>query len=251
MSTNIKIVKSLTGIAVLALIATVCININIETGLIVINTFLLSNNMALMLFGGVCTGVVVVLAEKTYKYYLDKNSTKDFLYNTTMMLYSDFYYIHRNIDELLHNRNLVIPKNLFSNRMPTMQNRLGGIAVTDYCVFKKKDKFMFVHNDFVQNKFIKLRNQMEQYIYFQIAFTEMEMKQVRDIKNADKNIYEVLNVLDKFAKEAMGILHQYLDALQKDSPKKYNWLQNKEVIHNSYLGLYNSGNVDEFLKKFK
>ena len=62
-----------------------------------------------------------------------------------MMLYSDYYYTHRDIDELLKNRNLIVPKNLFSYRMPTMQNRLGGIANTDYCVFNKKDKFMFVH----------------------------------------------------------------------------------------------------------
>lgn len=165
------------------------------------------------------------------------------------MLYSDYYYTYRDIDKLLKNRNLIVPKNLFSYRMPTMQNRLGGIANTDYCVFKKKDKFMFVHNDFAQNKFIKLKNQLDQYIYFQIAYTEMEMKQIMGIENANKNIYEVLNVLGGFSKEALGILNQYLDALQKDSPKKFNWSQNVETIHNSYLGLYNSGNVDEFLKR--
>lgn len=236
-------------IAVLTLIATICVNINIETGIIALNTFVLSNNIALTLSGGVCTGVVVVLAEKIYKYYLDKNATKYFLYNTMMMLYSDYYYTYRDIDKLLKNRNLIVPKNLFSYRMPTMQNRLGGIANTDYCVFKKKDKFMFVHNDFAQNKFIKLKNQLDQYIYFQIAYTEMEMKQIMGIENANKNIYEVLNVLGGFSKEALGILNQYLDALQKDSPKKFNWSQNVETIHNSYLGLYNSGNVDEFLKR--
>ena len=84
--------------------------------------------------------------------------------------------------------------------MPTMQNRLGGIANTDYCVFNKKDKFMFVHNDFAQNKFIKLKDQLEQYIYFQIAYTELEMKQAMGIENANKDIYEVLNVLDSFLK---------------------------------------------------
>ncbi len=249
MSANIKIIKRLMVIAVLTLIATICVNINIETGIIALNTFVLSNNIALTLSGGVCTGVVVVLAEKIYKYYLDKNATKYFLYNTMMMLYSDYYYTYRDIDKLLKNRNLIVPKNLFSYRMPTMQNRLGGIANTDYCVFKKKDKFMFVHNDFAQNKFIKLKNQLDQYIYFQIAYTEMEMKQIMGIENANKNIYEVLNVLGGFSKEALGILNQYLDALQKDSPKKFNWSQNVETIHNSYLGLYNSGNVDEFLKR--
>lgn len=133
--------------------------------------------------------------------------------------------------------------------MPTMQNRLGGIANTDYCVFNKKDKFMFVHNDFAQNKFIKLKDQLEQYIYFQIAYTELEMKQAMGIENANKDIYEVLNVLDRFSKDAMVILNQYLDALQKDSPKKFKWSQNKGTIDSSYLGLYNSGNVDEFLKR--
>ena len=60
------------AIAVLTLIAAICVNINIETGIITLNTFVLSNNMALTLSSGVCTGVVVVLVEKIYKYYLDK-----------------------------------------------------------------------------------------------------------------------------------------------------------------------------------
>ena len=59
---------------------------------------------------------------------------------------------------------------------------------------------MFVHNDFAQNKFIKLKDQLEQYIYFQIAYTELEMKQAMGIENANKDIYEVLNVLDSFLK---------------------------------------------------
>ena len=64
MSANIKIIKRLMAIAVLTLIAAICVNINIETGIITLNTFVLSNNMALTLSSGVCTGVVVVLVEK-------------------------------------------------------------------------------------------------------------------------------------------------------------------------------------------
>lgn len=45
MSANIKIIKRLMVIAVLTLIATICVNINIETGIIALNTFVLSNNM--------------------------------------------------------------------------------------------------------------------------------------------------------------------------------------------------------------
>lgn len=91
-----------------------------------------------------------------------------------------------------------------------------------------------------------LKNRMDQYIYFEIAFTEAEINQ---LKNADENIYKVLKVLDGFAKEAMEILNQYLSVLQNDSPKKYNWSQKRDIIYNSYLGLYNSGNVDGFLKR--
>lgn len=236
----------MTVIAILALVATVCININMEIGLIVLNTFLISNNMALTLFGGICTGLVVVLAEKNYKYHLDKNTTKDYLHNVAMMLYSDFYYMHRDINELLCDRSMKLPKNLFTNRLQIMQNRLWGIANTEYCVFRKSDKFMLAHNDFQRDKFMLLKNRMDQYIYFEIAFTEAEINQ---LKNADENIYKVLKVLDGFAKEAMEILNQYLSVLQNDSPKKYNWSQKRDIIYNSYLGLYNSGNVDGFLKR--
>jgi len=271
MSANIKIIKWLTLITVIILMATCCVNINIETGIIVLDTILISNNMMMTLLGGICTGLVVVLAEKNYKYHLDKNTYKSYLYNTAMMLYSDFYYVHKNINELLCEKSMKIPKNLFTSRLSVMQNRLWGMANTDYCVFRKKDKFMLVHNNFVRDKFMQLKNRMDQYIYFEIAFTEAEINQLKNkmdqckylgipfteaeidqfkkVENADENIYKVLKVLDTFTKESMETLDQYLCVLQNDSPKKFIWSHTKELIHSSYLGLYNSGNVNDFIKR--
>lgn len=249
MSVNIRIIRWLTVITVITLMAICCVNINIETEIIVLDTILISNNMMMTLLGGICTGLVVVLAEKNYKYHLDKNTYKSYLYNTAVMLYSDFYYVHKNINELLCDKSMKIPKNLFTSRMSVMQNRIWGMANTDYCVFRKKDKFMLVHNDFVRNKFMQLKNRMDQYIYFDIAFTEAEINQLKKIENADENIYKVLKVLDAFTKEAMETIDQYLCAVQNDSPKKFIWTHDKEVIHGSYLGLYNSGNVNDFIKR--
>ncbi len=249
MSANVKIIKCMTLITAIFFMATCFVNINAETGLIVLNTVLFSDSMMLTLCGGVCTGLVVVLAEKIYKYHLDKTTLKSYLYNTAMMLYSDFYYVHKNINELLYDKSMGIPKNLFTSRLSAMQNRLWGIANTDYCVFRKKDNFMLVHNNFVRDKFMHLKNRMDQYIFFEIAFTEAEINQLKKIENADENVYKVLKILDAFTKEAMETLDQYLDALQKDVPQKFNWTHNKEIIHSSYLGMYNSGNVNDFLKR--
>ncbi|MCM1127186.1 MAG: hypothetical protein NC429_12030 [Lachnospiraceae bacterium] len=249
MSVNVKIIKWLTWIAVIFLIATCLVNINAETGIIILNSVLFSNSMILALCSGVCAGLVAVLADKSYNYYLDKNRLKKYLYNAAITLYSDFYYIHKNINELIFDRDTKIPKNLFTSRLPAMQNRLLWMVNTDYCVFRKKDKFMLAHNNFIRDKYIHLKNRMDEYIYFDIAFTEMEINQLKNIENTDENIYKVLKVLDVFAKEALETLDQYLRVLQKDSPKKFIWTHDKEVIHNSYLGLHNSGDVNDFLKR--
>lgn len=219
MSASVKIIKWMTLITIIFFVVTCFVNTNAETGMIVLDTALISNSMIMTLCGGICTGLVAVLAEKNYKYYLDKNTFKSYLYNMAKMLYSDFYYVHRNINELLYDKNTQISKNLFTSRLPTMQNRLMGIANTDYCVFRKKNKFMLVHNNFVNEKVMLLKNKMDQYIYFEIAFTEAEINRSKKVENADENIYQVLKILNSFTKEAMEILDQYLCALQEDSPK--------------------------------
>ena len=141
MSTNIKIIKWLSAVAAIALVMTWCVSVNIETGWIVLNSSFISNNMLLTLFGGICTGLAAVLTEKIYKYFLDKASIKNYLYSNAMMLYSDFYYMHKDIESLFSDRTLDIPENLFSSRVPVMYNRLYNVAYTEYCVFNKKDKF--------------------------------------------------------------------------------------------------------------
>lgn len=249
MGTNVKIIKELILLTAIFFMATCFVNINVETKMIVSNTVFISNSMMMTLCGGICTGLVAVLAERIYNYHLDKSTFKSYLYNVAMTLYSDFYYMHKNINELLFDKSTEIPKNLFTSRLPDIQNRLWGMANTDYCVFRKKDNFMLVHNNFVRDEFMHLKNRMDEYIYFEIAFTEAEINQFKKVENVDEKIYKVLKVLDMFTKEAMKTLDQYLCALQKDTPKKFLWTHNKEIIHNSYLGLYNSGNVNDFLKR--
>lgn len=251
MSTNIKVIRWLILIAALAFMVVLCININTETGLIALNSIWVSNNMLLTLFGGICSGLAAVLAEKMYMYFLNKVTVKNYLYNNAMMLYSDFYYMHRDIVDLLCDRNLPVPENLFSNRIPTMYNRLFGIANTEYCIFYKKNKFMLVHNNFVQNEFLTLKKGLDKSIYLDIAYIKFRKSNLENsaVQEAKENIYKTIKVMDIFAESAMMILENYLEVLQKESSKKFNWSNSKKTIHNSYLGIYNSGNLDTFLKQ--
>ena len=251
MSTNIKIIKWLSAVAAIALVMTWCVSVNIETGWIVLNSSFISNNMLLTLFGGICTGLAAVLTEKIYKYFLDKASIKNYLYSNAMMLYSDFYYMHKDIESLFSDRTLDIPENLFSSRVPVMYNRLYNVAYTEYCVFNKKDKFMSTHNNFVNFEFVKLKNWMDKNIYFQIAIIKSKMCRTVNgaTQKADENIYKTIKVIDIYSKSAMEILDRYLSVLQNESSEKFNWEKNKEIIHKGYLGIYNSGNLDDFLKQ--
>lgn len=58
MQQEIKIIKRLILYGILMLVVSILVNVNSEKMYIQINSPLISNNLALALFGGVCTGII-------------------------------------------------------------------------------------------------------------------------------------------------------------------------------------------------
>lgn len=246
MKAEVKITKCILLCTIISLVFAVVININIDKELFIFGWKIVLDNFVLTLVCGIFTGSLVILIEKIYRYEMSKSSARFYLYNIAGDLYAEIYYWHRNIRELNNNKSLQIPINLFSNKMPMIQNMLSSIRHTDYYPFWKKERFFLKHEAFISNEYWELEKCFQNCVYFDFAINGKKYNLPVDYTK----VYDVLNILDTKFLVALDLIEKYLKSIEK-TEKRYNWEMRKGKIQSSYLGLYNIENLDDFIARNK
>lgn len=204
--------------------------------------------LLLAIIGGTIAGVIVELIEKTYKYRIDKrnNIRRIFAYATS--LYEEFYFLHCSMLELLQDKRIQIPENLFSNKKMTLYNINNKLFEVDYYTFSKNNEFYKIHMNFRIGGIDLIGKTINETSVFKKACLEMRIKALKKEENSKNNIYKVLSILDNKFLFVLDLLDKYIKEEQKvDEWNK--WEPRRKHIHNSYLGLYSFESVDKYIKE--
>ena len=237
-----------------------------EIFVVQLNSVLVSNNLLLALLTGAFTGIIAVLIEKIYLYRVHKNTLREWLYGQACMLYAEIYYWHCNIEELQDDKTKAIPPNLFSNKINMVTGILLNIVYTDYAVLFGTDNLLLEHTTFKTSDWIKIKRILDEHIYLDIALKTAELKclnnkaeclenqlatgiseEIYNVKKDYSLVYATLKAYNTKLKNVVTRLDEYIVALQKDNPRKYDWERDKKRVHSGYIGIYTCS-LDEFIR---
>ncbi|MBR1886425.1 MAG: hypothetical protein IJ812_08450 [Schwartzia sp.] len=267
MSAEVRISKWLLVWLFLLAICAFCINYNIETASISLNSPLISNNLALNVIGGVMTGLMAVLLEKLYSYYLNKKAVRTFLWLRARLLYGMIYTLSRNVEQVIINPAVSPFNNMFGDLIRIINNISLEIYNTDYSLFWPNE-LLKAHKGFQIHDYMKIKLSMDGFIIYDLAISEFSLDEnqykmnlleqhrnqmvssIPDMRSErHRKIYDVLKVLNKFLYTDLRIVDSYLEAIQNDEPTVFDWNLEKQKIEQGYINPYNVNTVDNFLAK--
>ena len=135
MREDIKIIKLTGAICIISFLCTYLICINIETSFFSPNSIFVSNNFLLTISGGVLTGAILSLILEIQKYLLDKRQAENTLYNLAFRLYSEFFFMARNMQDHIDNAQMPVPKELLTGRTKSASDLMQAIRNIEYKTF--------------------------------------------------------------------------------------------------------------------
>ncbi len=248
MKENIILIKKLIVVGLVLLIFLILAEVLLRGLGNDINCLVIVSELLLAIVGGAIAGVIVELIEKIYKYRIDKRNNICNIFVYTTSLYAEFYYLHRSMKELLEDRSIPLPENLFSRKQSSLYNINTKMLNVDYHTFSKKNRFYKIYMNFefvgieLINKIINETN------IFKMACIESKIKEERGENNNKGDIYNVLEILDSKFQNILDLLDKFIEEEQKvDEWNK--WEVRKKHIHSSYLGIYNFSSVEKYIKE--
>lgn len=135
MREDIKIIKLTGAISIISFLCTYLICINIETSFFSPDSIFVSNNFLLTISGGVLTGAILSLILEIQKYLLDKRQAENTLYNLAFRLYSEFFFMARNMQDHIDNAQMPVSKELLTGRTKSASDLMQAIRNIEYKTF--------------------------------------------------------------------------------------------------------------------
>lgn len=246
MKQEVKIIKRMIIYMILTFLVAFLANLNSENNFLSINSTILSNNFVLTIAGGICTGITAVLLEKIYKYHIDKVTMIQNMYVDAYMLYGEIYFWVCNIKELKQNREVQIPKNLFSNKQAYVYSYISRLINYGYCSFWMKNSLCSVFDSFQVDGFNYINKVLSLMGYLEISINESEIIKLKTGIDDKENVYKVLTIFEKKLLHCEQIIDSLLVELSKNS-KNLDWEYHKNIIVNKNINIYGQS-VEEFIK---
>lgn len=142
MSTNIKIIKFLSVIAILTIAITYVIHLNIEFGFFVLNTPWISNNFVFTIFSGAFASVVIALMMESRQYALNKVHAKNQIFGESILLLSHLYIVKDTLLRVKEQPNSTISPDVFICSVTQCEHYIDSLHNIDYHPIIKSDKFV-------------------------------------------------------------------------------------------------------------
>ena len=247
MQQEIKIIKRLILYGILMLAVSILVNVNSEKMYIQINSPLISNNLALTLLGGVCTGIIAVLFEKIYAYHLNRLAITRSIYIDAIRLYAEIHYWICNIKELIADRNIGVPTNLFSHKLPEVNAYINKLKSYDYCNFLRKDSVNKAYEVFREQDSNAILCVLSKIYYLPIAINQSKIDEIQKNIQSKDYIYKVLSILENQLLLCEERIENLIDEVSKNG-KLLDWDKDKSIILKGYNGVY-AQSLEDFINE--
>lgn len=248
MSTSIKLIKFSGIVSIILLVLTYIITVNMEAHFIEYNTIWFSNNFLLTIVGGAYTSMLVVLLCEIHKYFITKSEVEAKLFYQAMYLYLALFLMQQNILDFQNNPNEAISENLLDSNTNKVSAQLYCLKGIEYETLLKNNSIMKAHRKFCNETFSHFFPIEDGVNSLRRAIIEEKIKK---IEKGDKSIVTSSDekVMIFLSKHYVSIsftleeVNRYLETIDNSCRNKYNWKDNKKLIHSAYINLFSTLNT--------
>ena len=254
MGTIVKSIKILIWVALVSLLLTYLISLNIEICFISIGCNVVSNNFLFAVFSGIFTSTLVVLICEIYKYYDTKKRVESVLFTQLASLYGQLLIIRNNVGRYLHNLKDPLPMELL--QMPTSNSLtiLNNIRIIEYCSFKGKSEIEDGLQSFNNDIAARLDNFLIDCRVLDIAIYEDRISFMQNgISNpvitsiCDKS-HKVLVIINKQIEGYINEVDSFIIKIDQKCNERYDWVKRRNSMSQNILYSKFSG-LEDFISK--
>lgn len=253
MRSNIATIKFTAIISTVFALLTYIVALNMEIAFFVPNWPWMSNSFVLTACGGVFTSTLVVMLCEIQKYMENKGNCAQHLFYQTMYLYSALFQMQKNVEEYINNQTKPVPEEALEIFTPMLQGQITAIRNVDYITFSKKNSVMKAHNNFCTRELIEIESALLYANYLKRAVITTKIDNLQHsgqqgtVTSADALVKQTLGVINGKCIHLLDDLSGHLEAMDQACNNRFKWKEIKEKIHESYISLFSTGKLEDFL----
>ena len=244
MSSSVKTIRLTVFLSALLLLLTYLVTVNIEIGLVSINSGWISNNFFLTVFGGAFGSTVVVLICELHRYWILKKETEIKIYSTLYSILAEIIVSNNSTRTYLQNTDLPVPeKTLDANRERALA-AISTLEAIDYRPLFKKNKFWLELTRFSQEAYQKVKQFISDEQFLNIAILKDRLDMLKrgvsgDVTAKCPNTGKTLEILLKNGVSCAEDLKALFDRLDSVCNGELKWAESKRRIESfqTVLGL--------------
>lgn len=255
MGTIVKSVKILVWIAVISLLLTYGISLNMEMRIIYTNFYFVSNSFLFAVFSGIFASTLVVLICELNTYYDTKKRVENSLYMQFASLYVQLLIIRNNTAKMLQNPNERLAQNLLQIPTSNSNASLNAIRELEYCTFRGKSPIELVLKSFIGNGDIKLEDFLINCKFLEIAINEDKIEFMEGgnmspaITSASDKTHKVLSILNKHVEGFINEIDSVIIKIDNACNNRFIWVERRNAMSQNVL--YSKfGEIDDFISKY-
>lgn len=218
MSTNIKIMRFLSIIAILSLILSYVIHLNMELGFCVLNTPWISNNFLFTILSGAFASVVIALLMEARQYTLNKEKARNQIFCEAINLMSQFYIIKDIFSKVKEQQGSIITPEAVISSASECERSIDTLHNIDYHPIRKSDKLL----GNLEDMFRLIENQIAPTLFNSKFIQQAVLKdRILELEHTGKstsptyNSYYSKQIIDKLLEDIIPIFNDLTVCVQK------------------------------------
>lgn len=252
MNTSIRVIKFTTIIAIITVIITLVISLNIKYMWFELKY--IPNDFLMAIFSGIFGSTLVVLICEIQKYLLTKKQSEYILYSCMTEVLARFMTMSTSLRLLIENPQDLVNQGLFNEFKQRMEYQFNIFYNVDYTTWCKRQKLFLTTKNFIlysNNTIMKL---LDDCAYLDVALYNERIKQLQNnqpdyITSFNSTIKQLLIIYVKRFNEVIEKIEKYIIEIDyRDKYKFKSRIENVKKYHEDYR---KSSTVEEFIENNK
>lgn len=252
MNTSIRVIKFTTIIAIITVIITLVISLNIKYMWFELKY--IPNDFLMAIFSGIFGSTLVVLICEIQKYLLMKKQSEYILYSCMTEVLARFMTMRTSLRLLIENPQDLVNQGLFNEFKQRMEYQFNIFYNVDYTTWCKRQKLFLTTKNFIlysNNTIMKL---LDDCAYLDVALYNERIKQLQNnqpdyITSLNSTIKQLLIIYVKRFNEVIEKIEKYIIEIDyRDKYKFKSRIENVKKYHEDYR---KSSTVEEFVENNK
>lgn len=252
MSTNIKIMRFLSIIAIISLILSYVIHLNMELGFCVFNIPWISNNFLFTILSGAFASVVIALLMEARQYTINKEKARNQIFRESILLMSQFYIIKDIFSKANEQQGSIITPDAVISSVSECERSIDTLHNIDYHPIIKSDKLLGNLDELFRLIENRISPTLFNSRFIEQAFYKDKLsaaEQTGIAKSPTYNSYYSKQVIDKLLDDIIPIFNELTVCVQKiaKTEKRQEQYDNLYKKLTRYDDVHNAPSLEKFL----